>query len=270
MYGVLVTNWSKAPIYVELDNPSIPDPGTVQIKVTATGLHSVVRSRASGKHFSSGDLPHVPGVDGVGKTSDGQSVYFSTFNTGGSYCDVVNVPRQAISPLPAGVDEIQVAAYTNPGLSSWMALKTRTNNLPPNFTVLIMGTTSASGTFAVSVARALGAGRVIGCARNTKKMSSLGLDEMIELREPVADTDFSMARDVDVVLDYLYGAPTEQLFKSPLASSRRVQYVHIGGLAGLEFEFARCPHSIKEHHHCGVCSGQFRYGRAGGRTPKAA
>ena len=44
---------------------------------------------------------------------------------------------------------------------------------------------------------------------------------------------FSALGDVDVVLDYLYGQPVVHLLKS-LKSKRPVQYVQIGGMAGLE------------------------------------
>jgi hypothetical protein len=48
--------------------------------------------------------------------------------------------------------------------------------LPFNFTVLILGATSASGAIAVLLARELGAGKVIRCGRNIEKIATLGLD----------------------------------------------------------------------------------------------
>lgn len=43
----------------------------------AAGLHPRVRSQAGGSHCAStGELPLVPGVDGVGRGPDGQLRYF--------------------------------------------------------------------------------------------------------------------------------------------------------------------------------------------------
>lgn len=234
MHTAQVTQWGTPPQYLETVNlPANIGPGQARIKVHGVGLHALVRARASGTHYSSKSLPHVPGTDGVGTLEDGKLVYFSTFATGGSYSDFVDVPTEAITPLPDGVDPIQVAAFMNPGLSSWMAMKTRCQPLPPSFSVLILGATSASGSIAVSLARALGASTVIGCARNTTAMESLGLDKMIELKTDPSLTDFSPANGVDIVLDYVYGPATEQFFKT-VKVTKPLQYVHIGALSGPE------------------------------------
>jgi len=83
-----------------------------------------------------------------------------------------------------------------------MALRTRTTNFPEKHTVLIMVATSASGSIAICLARSLGAGKVIGVARNLAKLAELDLDETIQLMDPVEKTDFSNLGDVDVVLHY--------------------------------------------------------------------
>jgi len=233
MHTAQVSEWGQPPKYVNVADPPPCGSGSIQIKMQAAGLHALVRARAAGIHYSSKSLPHVPGTDGVGTTDDGRLVYFTTFATGGSFSEIVNVPEEAVTLLPEGVDPLQAAAFVNPGLSSWMAMKARTQNLPPNFSVLIMGATSASGIIAASLARSLGAAKVIGCARNVEAMSALGLDGIIQLQTTAQDTDFSPAADVDVILDYLYGPPTEQLFKS-LKVIKPLQYVHIGSLAGPE------------------------------------
>ena len=76
MLTVQVANWSEKPKHLEVESPPAPpaDSNLVQIKLTATGLPQVARSRASGKHYTSTALPHTLGVDGVGTTSSGQPV----------------------------------------------------------------------------------------------------------------------------------------------------------------------------------------------------
>lgn len=137
--------------------------------------------------------------------------------------------------VPEGADPTQVATLSNPAMSSWMALRAKTSNLPKDFTVLIMGATSASGSIAIELSRHLGAGKVIGVARNAEKLGALNLDKKIRLKEKVEETDFSTLGQVDVILDYIYGAATVHLLSS-LKSRAPVQYVHIGGLSGPTME----------------------------------
>lgn len=183
-----------------------------------------------GVHYSAKTLPHIPGVDGVGITSQGQQVYFSTFALPtGSFAEIINVPKDDVAPLPEGVDPVQVAAAMNPMLSSWMAIRKRTTNLPADFSILILGATSASGKIAIDVARHLGAKRVIGVARNFSALQELGLDESIQMMDPVEQTDFSKLGDVEVILDYIYGPITAHLLGS-LKTAAPVQFVQIGTL----------------------------------------
>ena len=150
--------------------------------------------------------------------------------------EVVNVANAMVFPLPEGADLLQVAAGVNPGMSSWMALTQRCEGLEPGFSVFVMGVTSASGKVAVSLARHLGAGKIIGLARNEKAMQDMGLDEVIVLKERVEETEWEKAGKVDVVLDYLYGVPTE-LFMKSLKPGKKIQYVQVGSLAGETFAF---------------------------------
>ncbi|KAH0369693.1 quinone oxidoreductase, partial [Aureobasidium melanogenum] len=232
MHAGVVTAWGESPKYTQVP-VTIPESDEVPVKVMCSGLHIVVRSIASGKHYASGDLPYTPGVDGIGRRlSDNKLVYFISF-PGGGYQEILNVERRKMVELPDGVDPYQVAGYANPALSSWMALRARTKELPENFTVLVMGATSASGKVAVEVARVLGAGKVIGMSRNATTLSEVGVDEMIILDDNVSTTDCSAAAGVDVILDYLYG-PVAQHVLSSVNFTRPVQYIHIGGLAGTE------------------------------------
>jgi len=60
----------------------------------------------------------------------------------------------------------------------------------------------------------------------------VGLDEIIVAHhEDPKKTDFSMVRDVDVVLDYVYGPLAEHLLES-LHAKVPCTYVSVGGLSG--------------------------------------
>lgn len=228
MNQVQVTNWGAPPRYIQVADLGIPPPGQIQLRVLATGVHQLTRSRAAGTHYSAHVLPHIPGVDGVGQDVNGKLFYFNAMTEqGGSMTDVINVPIQRTVPVPDGADPIQVAGLVNPVMASWMALAKRTSGLQPGFTALIMGATGMSGIAAVDVARVFGAGKVVGVARSAAKMAGLGLDATIELGSDQTSTDWSAAMDTDVVLDFLYG-PATLSFLQALKSTKPVQYVQIG------------------------------------------
>ncbi|OAL04672.1 GroES-like protein [Phaeosphaeriaceae sp. SRC1lsM3a] len=229
--AAIVNEWGAIPQYAEMPAPANPTADEVQIRVIAAGTHRLVRARAAGKHFSATTLPHIPGSDGVGRTiPDNKLVYFTTFWQKGSFVEVVNVAKREVTPIPEESDPVQIAGLANPALSSWMAIKARTSNLPEKFSVLVLGATTTSGAVSSHIARMLGAGKVIGVARNVKAMEALGYDEVVELKSDPAETDYSSAEDVDLILDYIYGPPTLQLFKT-LKPTKPVQYVQIGTLA---------------------------------------
>lgn len=229
-----VTSWGEPPKYIDVDELGAAPAGHIQLKVLATGVHQLVKGRATGKHYSANVLPHIPGVDGVGQDADGRLYYFNAMtNQGGSMTEVINIPLQKVVPVPDGADPIQVAGLVNPVMAGWMAIVKRTNGLQLGFTVLILGATGLSGTAAVSVARKLGAAKVVGGARSAAKMAGLGLDATVQLGSDPTSIDWTPAMDVDLVLDFLYGPSTLSLFQA-LKPTKPVQYVQVGTIVERE------------------------------------
>jgi NADPH:quinone reductase-like Zn-dependent oxidoreductase len=261
MRAALVTAWGESPECVEVPRPECPE-GYVQVKVIAAGIHRVVRSRASGQHYTSGQLPHRVGTDGVGTTDDGKLVFFSVFQQGGSFAEYVNVSKHAVFPLPTGADPVMTAALVNPALSSWMALKTRCS-VTPGFSVCVLGATSTSGRIAVHIAKHMGASKIVGIARNAEALSQMDLDDRIVLEEK---TDFTAASQVDVILDYVYGDPAVQLLTA-IKPGKPVQYVHIGGLAGLTMSLPGALLRSKDLTIRGSGPGAFSLGEAAKELP---
>jgi NADPH:quinone reductase-like Zn-dependent oxidoreductase len=76
MKAAVVMGAGQTPRYADFSEPT-PAAGESKITVTAAAISQVVRSRASGRHYSSsGQFPLVAGVDGVGRLDDGGRVYF--------------------------------------------------------------------------------------------------------------------------------------------------------------------------------------------------
>jgi NADPH:quinone reductase-like Zn-dependent oxidoreductase len=219
------------PTYTTVDDLPDPSESQLQLRVIATGVHHLVRSRAAGRHYTSKSLPHLPGVDGVGvHVKTGRRYYFSAFTTG-SFAELVNVEKQRAWPLPEidGADPVAIAAYMNPAMSSWMAFATRTSALKTGFSVAILGATSTSGRIAVDVARAHGAGHVVGIARNAAAMGHKHLDASIELN---SSTDWNRLGKIDVILDYVYGEPSLDLLRALPPTDQEIQFVHLGSMSG--------------------------------------
>ncbi|KAL8404888.1 hypothetical protein RB594_009683 [Gaeumannomyces avenae] len=239
MRAVQTTSWEEGPHQVTLDAPPAPSESQLQLRMKYVGLHNVVRSRASGRHYSASLLPHTVGIDGVGVDEATGKHYFviGMAPNFGTAVEVLNVDRRAAVPLPEGAaaDAAAVAASVNPGMSSWLALKLRTADLPQGFTALVLGATSASGELAVPLARALGAAAVVGAARNPEALAAVpGLDRRVELRgDGGADTDWTgVLEGVDVVLDYISGDVAARVLEALPPRGKAVQFVQIGGLSG--------------------------------------
>ena len=76
MKAAVVVEAGQPPVYQDFREPS-PAAGKTLIRVNASSISHVTKMRASGQHYSaSGELPFIPGIDGVGVTDEGRRVYF--------------------------------------------------------------------------------------------------------------------------------------------------------------------------------------------------
>jgi NADPH:quinone reductase-like Zn-dependent oxidoreductase len=246
MNAAVVTSFAEPPHYQPFEVP-VPSTGEVLADVLASGLHPRVRSGAAGQHYtSSGTLPMIPGVDGVGRLPDGKLVYFAAGDDAlGTMADKALVdPRRSVE-LPAGVDVAKVAAAMNPAMSSWVALRRRVP-MKPGQSVLVLGATGNAGAMAVQVARRLGAGRVVGAGRDPERLRALlpaGADDVVQLTDDddaTAKALATAAAEADIVLDYLWGKPAGQAVMALLTArsdrARALDWVQIGAVAGPTIE----------------------------------
>ncbi len=242
MKAAIVQSAGESPIYADFAAP-VPARGEHHITVTAAALSQVVKSRASGSHYSSsGQFPFVVGIDGVGRLNDGTRVYFVLPRAPhGSMAEQAVVPAAQCLPLPDGLDDITAAAIANPGMSSWAAFKERAQ-LKAGETVLVNGATGTAGRLAVQIAKHLGAKKVFATGRNAetlRSLTALGADVTIPL---VADEDAiegrfneQFAAGVDVVIDYLWGKSAERLLIAAAKAGSEgvpIRFVQIGSVSG--------------------------------------
>jgi NADPH:quinone reductase-like Zn-dependent oxidoreductase len=242
MKAAIVVEAGKAPIYGEFREP-VPTNGEVQVTVSAAALSNVVKSKASGTHYSSsGELPFVVGIDGVGRLGDGRRVYFVLPEAPfGSMSEKTSVRPSQCVLLPDDLDDVTAAAIANPGMSSWAALKERAK-LTTGETVLVNGATGAAGRLAVQIAKYLGAVKVVATGRDTealKGLTALGADVTIPLGD-VGDAFEDALQEqfgndgIDIVLDYLWGPSAERVIIAGAKAGKEavpIRFVHIGSVS---------------------------------------
>lgn len=242
MKAAIVLGAGQTPVYGDFAEP-VPSPGDNCIAVTAAAISHVVKSRASGKHYSSADrFPFVVGIDGVGRLDDGSRVYFAMPKAPyGSMAERAVVPRSQCVVLPHDLDDVTAAAIANPGMSSWVAYTERAK-LKAGEIVLINGATGTAGRLAVQIAKHLGAKKVIATGRNADALQSvaaLGADVTIPLveNERALEERFKeqFAEGAVVVIDYLWGKSAERLLIAGAkagADTVPIRFVQIGAVSG--------------------------------------
>ncbi|MHA6758362.1 quinone oxidoreductase family protein [Streptacidiphilus sp. PAMC 29251] len=245
MHAAVVHSFDVPPRFDAFATPVAAGEHEILVDVLAVGLHPRVRSGADGSHYTSdGVLPMIPGVDGVGRTPDGELLYFVAPDHGlGTMAEQAVVDRRRAITLPAGTDPVAVAAAMNPAMSSWVALRRRVG-FQAGGSVLVLGATGNAGQLAVQIAKLLGAARVVGAGRDSVRLDllkGLGADEVVPLTgddQEVADRLGRAAADVDVVIDYLWGHPTQLAMPALLTArtdrSKALAWVQIGSTAGAD------------------------------------
>jgi NADPH:quinone reductase-like Zn-dependent oxidoreductase len=241
MRAAVVRSFDHPPRYETVETPQAGGEQELVVDVLAAGLHPRVRSSADGSHYTSGDeLPLIPGIDGVGRTPEGDLVYFVLPDTTrGAMAEQTVVDRRRSVPLPADSDVTAIAAAMNPAMSSWIALRSRIA-FHPGRRVLVLGATGNAGRMAVEIAKHLGASHLIGAGRDAERLAALGdlgADVTISLsREDADDALGEAAADVDIVLDCLWGRPAERAIRALVTRrhdrSRPLDWIQIGSVAG--------------------------------------
>jgi len=241
--AAVVETPGQAPKYQSFPDPVAED-GEVPVRVRAAGLHPIVKGLASGSHYASAkdkQEPSVPGIDGVGVLDDGSRVYFVFVRRPwGTMAERAAAPRRMCIPVPEKLDDVHAAAIANPGMSAWLSLKERAA-LAPGETVLIMGATGVAGQLAIQSARLLGAKRIIAAGRNVDALATANVDAIIALDQPENAIRDALAAEaasgIDVVVDYLWGRPTELLLEAlargfKAQATQRTRLVDVGSAAG--------------------------------------
>ena len=203
---------------IEVDVP-LPGPRDVLVQVGAASVHL-------GDYFVMTGKPYVlrlvfglrrprhgiPGRDlagvvaAVGKevtaVRPGDEVF--GWSTAGTLAEYACVPADHVVPVPAGTSVVEAAAVPTSGLTALQAMRDIAK-VRPGQTVLITGASGGVGSFAVQIAKALGAEVTGVCSsRNVDLVRSLGADHVVDYTR----TDFTRVDNgYDVILDNVESQP---------------------------------------------------------------
>lgn len=250
MYAAVVDEVGGVPRYREVADPVAGD-GEVVVAVEAVAVENVDRAVVAGTHFTAGpfieSLPAVPCFDGIGRLPDGALVGFGGLKPPhGALAEYAVVPAAYTAPIPDGIPAA-IAATLSSAISA-MCMQTAAG-LQTGETVLVQGATGVAGRLAVQIAKLLGAGRIVATGRDAAALESLrdlGADALIDT--DVSDDDLIATyraerhEGFDVVIDYLWGRPTELLSQALVPEgfgyATPTRLVQIGESAGPVIELS--------------------------------
>ena len=279
MRAAVVHSFDRPPRYGAFPTPEVAAEHQVLVDVVAAGLHPRVRSSADGSHYTSdGTLPMVPGIDGVGRTAPGRAAVLRPARRGGGLDGGAGRGRPPPGHHPAGGDRrgrrrggheprhVVVGGPAPPDPSSARRVRPRARRHRERGSARRPGRPPARR---VPRGRCRPRPAAAGAAHRARRRR--GGEPRTRTTPPTCSA--APAGDVDVVLDYLWGPPTEQALRAVLtARSDRaapLAWVQLGSMAGPEITLRVVPAAGREPQHRRQRSGVGDHRRHRRRTPRA-
>ena len=219
-----------------------PKPHQILVKVCATSINPVDYQTRRGDYKDLVKLPAILGVDisgvveAVGESVTnfqiGDEVYYSPklFGESGSYAEYHVADEDIVAHKPANISHLEAACFPLAAGTAWDCLVTR-GQLQVGESVLIHGGAGGVGSFAIQLAKAMGAYVFTTCsAKNYDLVRKLGADCIIDYQ-----TENYMAvikretqgRGVDLVLDTIGGMTIQESLEIICSYGRLVSIVDI-------------------------------------------
>jgi len=221
MKALILKRYGKADqlAFSDIPRPTIK-PDEILVQVHAVGLNPIdyMIPKGAFKPILKFQLPATMGSDLAGVVVEvgnrvtrfrpGDSIFASIFDSGnGSLAEYAVVPESAAAIKPGKLDFIQAASVPMVGLTSWQALKERAH-LKPGQKVFIPAGSGGIGTFAIQLAKYLGA--KVGTTTSSGNVSlvqNLGATEVVDYKKQEFE---QVLKDYDVVLGTVRGDSIEK------------------------------------------------------------
>lgn len=212
-----------------------PGPGTVRIRVAATSINlsdweclrgsplyaRIGGFRAPARAVLGSDIAGTVDAVGPGVTElrVGDEVYGDNLDLKGGFAEYAVAPVSVLAPKPAGLTFEEASALPQAGAIALQG----THGLAPGSRLLVNGAGGGTGSFAIQLAKRLGA-HVTGVDNAGKLdfMRLLGADEVIDYRSE----DFTRSGPYDRILDLV---AHRSVFAYRRALARGGRYRCVGG-----------------------------------------
>ena len=224
----------------EIDKPE-PGPEQVLVKVAAASVNPMEWHLMTGKPYIArlqmglrSPKWDVLGADVAGTVeavgedvtdfAPGDRVYGDV--SPGTYADYVAAPQHQLARIPDGVSFEQAVAVPVAGLTALQGLRDK-GMLQEGQKALIIGASGGVGTYAVQIAKALGAEvTAVNSTRNVEMVRSIGADHVVDYTKE----DFAASGErYDVILDMVGNRSLSDIRR---AMTKTATYVMVGGPKG--------------------------------------
>jgi len=211
MKAVVIRRYGSPEVlqYEDVEQPKIK-PSQLLVKVHASTVNPIDWKIRKGmlRLITGNKFPIILGFDlsgevvevgsGVTRFKPGDQVYGAVGLPGGAYAEFAAVPEKSAAPKPTNMTHEEAAAVTGAALTVLQALQDQ-GKIQPGQTVLINGASGGVGSFAVQIAKALGADVTAVCStKNLELVKSLGANRLIDYTQQ----DFTQdTAQYDIIFD---------------------------------------------------------------------
>jgi putative PIG3 family NAD(P)H quinone oxidoreductase len=222
--------------WIDVEDP-LPAAGEVVVDVAASAVNRADVAQRMGRYpVPPGASPYlgleVSGrISAVGEGVTGWQVgnEVCALLAGGGYAQKVAVPAGLLLTVPKGIGLVEAAALPEAVTTVWSNI-VMTGKLKEGETFLMHGGAGGIGTFAIQIAKAIGARVVttVGGPEKAARARELGADLAIDYRTQ----DFTEHGPYDVILDVIGGQYLERNVRSLATDGRLVVIGLQDGLKG--------------------------------------
>lgn len=225
--------------YETIEKPH-PQAGEILIKVESASVnYSDVARRSNAIYPFPTPLPFIPGSEVAGIVEAlGEGVTFPPIGTpvfalagtgSNGYAQYVVTSAQQVIPIPAGVTFDQAATLPVAGTTAMMIVR-EVGQLKQGESILIQGASGGVGSYAIQIAKLLGAGTIIATTSTPEKMNTalkIGADYAVDYTQPDWSSrvrEITNGRGVDVILEMNGGDSFTQSLRCLAPFGRIVVY----------------------------------------------
>ncbi len=253
-----------APRQVEAREAPVPSPGPgdLLVRVRAAGLNRADAMMAGGSmHGARGGPGTILGIECAGEVASlgaevtgfkpGDRVMCSG---GGTFAEYTVVPAVRANLAPAGLDWRQAGSMPVAMQTMHDAIVTN-GGLKKGESVLIQGASSGVGLLGLQIAKAMGAGLVMGGSTNPErraKLKDFGADIALDTTDPAWPDHAREAtggKGVNLIIDMVSGGVINGNLKAAAILGRIVNVGRLGGMSG---DFDYDLHALKRISYIGV------------------